>query len=153
MFWPSHNAVTGFCSRFLLAEAQYTSIEWEAAVGQWLPALEQRDVLCVCVCVHLLFSAHRTTIVMSLALCSNIWLGASASFPPGFLLGLKEERQVKNHILNCISYREGIIMGRVKCQIKCKHWLSVYSWELFLISAAYKASAFKTFLTHNFWCD
>lgn len=43
--------VTGFCSRFLLEEAQCTSIYQEAAVAQWPSAQEQRDVFGVHVCV------------------------------------------------------------------------------------------------------
>ena len=88
LLWPACGTVTGFCSRFLLEAAQCPSIDWEAAAGQSVavcPGAEGCFCVCVfvqvCVCPFALSITHRTSIVMSLALCSNIWLGASASSP------------------------------------------------------------------------
>lgn len=82
---------------------------------------------CVCVCAPICSFLHTEPLLWCLwhSAVTVDWELLPVP-PPGFLLGHKEERQVKNHILNYFSYREWIIEDWVKCQIKCKHWLLDY---------------------------
>lgn len=94
---------------------------------------------------------------MFLALCSNIWLRASASSPVWHSLGtLRRKTGEKSWIIFSIkSVNQSGILGRAKCQKKEGFTFSIFMEHQFFpsICTSYKPSAFKTLITGHFRCD
>lgn len=95
LFFNSVLACIQHSNRFLLqipAKGSTINIYWQrGCTGSVAVCPGAEGCFCVCVCTHLVFSLHRGSIVMFLACCSNIWLGAFASSPAW--LSLKTSRR------------------------------------------------------------
>ena len=109
LLWPACGTVTGFCSRFLLEEAQCPSIDWEAAAGQSVavcPGAEGCFCVCFCasVCAHLLFSSHTEPLLWCFWHCAVTFDWGPLPVPPSGSLSWelkKKDRWEKK--LNCFS--------------------------------------------------
>lgn len=101
----------GSCSRLLFQEAQQTTY-WPRGCGGISGCLPSSGGMsarvCVCVYTHLLFSSHKTSIMISLALYRNVWQKAAAVFTACFSpITLKRKKTIK-HTWNYASKEQNV---------------------------------------------